>query len=71
MQRDIRHTGLYQEAEALFEMCGSPGTGRISDACEVSVSPDGRAAVFAGTLVDALGGLATLPHLLRGPCIGP
>ena len=56
MQRDIRTTELYREVEALVKALRQPGTGQISDAVEVHASPDGRRAVFAGTLVDALEG---------------
>src|ERR1700687_5681200 len=57
MQKDIRDTVLYQEAEALFSAFRRPGTGLISDAAEVSTN--GTQVVFAGTLVQALKG--TLP----------
>lgn len=56
MQRDLRETALYREAEALYQALRQPGTGQISDAAEVHVSPDGLRAVFAGTLVDTLQG---------------
>jgi dipeptidyl aminopeptidase/acylaminoacyl peptidase len=56
MQRDVRQTALYREAEALYQALRRPGTGQISDAAEVQVSPDGKHAVFAGTLVDRLEG---------------
>jgi dipeptidyl aminopeptidase/acylaminoacyl peptidase len=56
MQKDIRETALYREAEALYKSLRQPGTGQISDAVEVHVSPDGKHAVFAGTLTDALEG---------------
>lgn len=56
MQRDIRRTALYQEAERLHQTLRQPGSGQVSDAAEVHASPDGRYAVFAGTLVDTLEG---------------
>src|ERR1700733_13929661 len=56
MQKDMRQTLLYREAEALCEALRQPGTGQISDAAEVHASPDGRYAVFAGTLIDKLEG---------------
>jgi dipeptidyl aminopeptidase/acylaminoacyl peptidase len=56
MQKDIRATGLYREAEALYKTLRQPGTGQISDAAEVHVSPDGQHAVFAGALMDTLEG---------------
>jgi dipeptidyl aminopeptidase/acylaminoacyl peptidase len=54
MGRDIRATELYKEAELLFRTMRQPGTGQISEAAEVSVSPDGKYAVFAGTILEAL-----------------
>jgi dipeptidyl aminopeptidase/acylaminoacyl peptidase len=56
MQRDIRQTSLYREAEAIYEALRRPGTAQISDAAEVSASPNGRSAVFSGTIVDKLEG---------------
>lgn len=56
MKKDIRETALYREAEALYKTLRQPGTGQISDAAEVHVSPDGKYAVFAGTIVDRLEG---------------
>lgn len=56
MQKDIRATDLYREAEAMYLALRRPGTGQISDAAEVHVSPDGTHAVFAGTLTDKLEG---------------
>jgi dipeptidyl aminopeptidase/acylaminoacyl peptidase len=54
MERDIRGTDLYKEIDALCRDIRQPGTGQISDAAEVHASPDGRYAVFAGTMLDAL-----------------
>jgi len=56
MQKDIRDTALYREVEALYKTVRQPGTGQISDAAEVHVSPDGQHAMFAGTLMDNLEG---------------
>ncbi len=56
MDKDIRDSALYQEALSLYRGLRQPGTGQISDAAEVSAAPDGRHAVFAGTLVDKLEG---------------
>lgn len=58
MKRDIRETDLYREAEGIYRTLRQPGTGRITDAAEVHVSPDGRHAVFAGMLADSLQGVA-------------
>lgn len=57
MLKDFRSTPLYQQAEALCRTLRRPGMGQISDAAEVSISPNGEDAVFAGTLVDALEGV--------------
>lgn len=54
MRRDIRDTAPYQQAEAIFGEVLRPGTGRISDAAEVSTN--GIQAVFTGTLADTLEG---------------
>jgi dipeptidyl aminopeptidase/acylaminoacyl peptidase len=57
MQRDIRQSSLYREAEAIHLAFRRPGTGQLSDAAEVNVSPDGRSVVFSGTLLDRLEGV--------------
>lgn len=59
MEKDVREAAQYLEAEALYKRLRQPGTGRISDAAEVHVSPDGQRAVFAGTLIDKLEGAPT------------
>jgi dipeptidyl aminopeptidase/acylaminoacyl peptidase len=56
MQQDIRATALYREAETLFQALRAPGTGQISDALDIHVAPNGRQAVFAGTIWDKLEG---------------
>lgn len=55
MQRDIRNTVLYREAEKVWKDTRQPGTGQISDAVEINVADEKRA-VFAGTVVDELDG---------------
>jgi dipeptidyl aminopeptidase/acylaminoacyl peptidase len=57
MERDVRNTDLYREVEVLCNILRRPGTGQISDACEVHTAPDGKCAVFAGALMDRLEGL--------------
>lgn len=59
MEKDIRGTPLYGEAEALYNTLRQPGTGQISDAADVHVSPDGRSVVFAGTIVKNIAGTTT------------
>jgi dipeptidyl aminopeptidase/acylaminoacyl peptidase len=56
LQKDIRETAQYVEAEAVYNTARQPGTGQISDAAEVHVSPDGKHAAFAGALMDTLEG---------------
>jgi len=51
VQRDIRETALYREAEKLYAGFRRPGSGLIVDATEISAQVD--RAVFSGTLVDS------------------
>src|SRR5579862_3939927 len=70
MDRDIRQAQLLEEAESLFRSIRQPATGLISDATEVSSSPDGKWVAFAGTIVDRLDGASPsricLTELLSG-----
>jgi dipeptidyl aminopeptidase/acylaminoacyl peptidase len=56
MQRDIRDSVEYKEAVELYKALRAPGTGQISSALEVHAAPDGRYAVFAGTVMDTFEG---------------
>jgi dipeptidyl aminopeptidase/acylaminoacyl peptidase len=56
LKRDIRQSDLYLESKALFTALRQPGTGRISDAAEIHVSPSGQEAVFAGAIMSTLEG---------------
>ena len=56
--RDMRGTSLYREVEALYRAMKRPGTGRIVDASELNVSPDGRCVAFAGSMMQQLEGEA-------------
>lgn len=56
MDRDIRATSSFRQAESLFNDFLQPGTGRICDAAEISASPDNQHAVYAGTLMHKLEG---------------
>jgi dipeptidyl aminopeptidase/acylaminoacyl peptidase len=56
MKKDIRETLLYRETEALYKALRQPGTGQISDAADIHASPDGKRALFAGTIMDTLQG---------------
>jgi dipeptidyl aminopeptidase/acylaminoacyl peptidase len=51
VERDIRESPLYREAESLFASFRRAGSGLIIDAAEISAH--GRRAVFTGTLIDA------------------
>ena len=55
-EADIRASDLYREINTVNEALRQPGTGQISDAAEVHVSPDGTQAVFAGVIMDKLEG---------------
>jgi dipeptidyl aminopeptidase/acylaminoacyl peptidase len=48
--RDIRTAPIYQEIERFYESLYAPGTDAVTDAGELSVSPDGRLISFTGTL---------------------
>ena len=56
MEKDASHTALFAEAEAVHRALRQPGTNKISDAAELSVSPDGQFAVFTATVVSELRG---------------
>lgn len=56
MRQDLRETALYKEAMALFAVIEQPGSGLIVDAAEVHAAPDGKSAVFAGTMAGELKG---------------
>jgi len=56
MKADLRDSELFEEATQLYSAARQPGTGRITDAIEVSTSPDGKSVVFAGMMTDALEG---------------
>src|SRR5579862_1386759 len=64
MQEDIRDTVIFREVESLHKEVRQPGTGQISDAAEVHAAPDGRNAVFAGVMMEALEG-APLSRICR------
>lgn len=56
MNRDIRDSALYREAEELCRVLRRPGTGSITDAAEICSAPDGRRVAFSGTIMDSLEG---------------
>jgi dipeptidyl aminopeptidase/acylaminoacyl peptidase len=49
-RRDIRAAPIYREVERFYESLYAPGTDTVTDASELSVSPDGRRIHFTGTL---------------------
>ena len=59
MQRDIRQTDLYAEAERIFTDIWKPGSGQITDISDVRGSPDGTHAAFAGVVARELQGAPT------------
>lgn len=56
MDQDIRQTSLYMHAEELSRRSKRPGSGLICDAAEICNAPDGRTAIFSGTLMERLDG---------------
>jgi dipeptidyl aminopeptidase/acylaminoacyl peptidase len=56
VNRDIRHTPLFNEARLAVERYLMPGSGMIVDAQDIHARADGGIAVFAGVLVDKVVG---------------
>lgn len=52
--RDLRSTALYRQVEQFYATLHAPGTGQVTDAADLAVSPDGRRASFTGTVFDSL-----------------
>lgn len=59
MQKNICETDLYREAEGWYRDLRQPGSGQISDAVDVHISPDGTQLVFAGVIMEKLEGAAS------------
>lgn len=57
MKIDIRDTALFKEATAMFAAARQPGTGKICDAAEIAVSPDGKQVIFSGVMMETSEGL--------------
>jgi dipeptidyl aminopeptidase/acylaminoacyl peptidase len=55
-ERDIRHTQVFGDVRDFYQQMRRPGSGKISDAAHIDVSPDGGTAVFSGTIMDSLVG---------------
>src|SRR5882672_6514378 len=49
-QGDMRNSALYREVESFYAALHAPGRNCITDACDLSVTPDGRRAAFTGTI---------------------
>jgi dipeptidyl aminopeptidase/acylaminoacyl peptidase len=56
MERDLRGTPLYQDAEAFYRSVLEPGFGTVAWASDPVASPDGRWIAFHGERLDALEG---------------
>ena len=54
MQRDIRATKVFQEANRLFEEIYRPGTSYLSDMADLQLSVDASRLLFVGTVVESL-----------------
>lgn len=53
-RRDIRDTAIYAEVARFYEQIHAPGTGRVTDATDITVRSDGVAAAFTGTVYQNL-----------------
>src|SRR5579883_3325830 len=54
MQRDLRNTPLYREAQTLMSALRAPGSGRITDGSDLAIHPQGTHAVLAGSDLESL-----------------
>jgi dipeptidyl aminopeptidase/acylaminoacyl peptidase len=54
MNKDLRGSPLYRQAEMLFDQIRRPASGLITDAYEICVAPDRACAVFVGEAVEGL-----------------
>lgn len=54
MERDVRNTPLYREADSLWRAFRQPGKGLVSDCADISTN--GIHVIFAGTMADAIDG---------------
>jgi dipeptidyl aminopeptidase/acylaminoacyl peptidase len=59
MQVDMSESLLFKEAESLFRGAFAPGSGRPTNAIDVTVSPDGREVAFTGSMLERLEGVPT------------
>ena len=55
--RDVRNTKLWRDVSKHFDDLYSPAFGKVSDASDVELSPDGRNVSFTGTIWTKLQGL--------------
>jgi len=54
MDRDIRNTPAFLEAERLFAAACRPGEGIVSDIADLALSPNASRLLFTGTLIEEL-----------------
>jgi dipeptidyl aminopeptidase/acylaminoacyl peptidase len=52
--RDVRYSSLYREIEGFYAALHSPGTDSLTDASDLSVTPDGQSVSFTGTVFSTL-----------------
>ncbi|KAL6865467.1 hypothetical protein ACO1O0_001560 [Amphichorda felina] len=57
-QRDIRDSSLFRDLGKHFHDLHSPAFGKISDASDVELSPDGQTVIFTGSIWTKLEGVA-------------
>jgi dipeptidyl aminopeptidase/acylaminoacyl peptidase len=57
LQRDIRKTDAFKQAENYFSRLNDPAFGKVSTAFDLRVSPDGLSIACTGSILDELKGL--------------
>ncbi|HEY6927803.1 MAG TPA: hypothetical protein VI653_30285, partial [Steroidobacteraceae bacterium] len=56
---NITDSPLFKEAQSLFQSAFAPGSGRPTNALDVTVSPDGKRVAFTGSMLERLEGVPT------------
>lgn len=54
MKSDLRDNDLYKQVEEFLRRALEPGFGRVSDADDLAVSPDGKSIAFTGSVWESL-----------------